>query len=97
MPLNNNLHVPLNNSPVPQNINNLNINGPLLVSSVLGNEDLQEIESFINYDYQEISQLPISPLLGQGYLPLLNENIKKKKIFYIDFNCKGKKIKKVTV
>ena len=29
------------------------INGPLLVSSVLGNLDLSPIESFVNYDYQE--------------------------------------------
>lgn len=103
--------MPLNNSNLPmspitqtENISNLNINGPLLVSSVLGNEDIQGLDSFINYDYQELSQLPSSPLLSnmeQGFAPFFSRSSRykknNKKIFYIDFNCKGKKIKKLTI
>jgi len=99
MPLNisNNSNNNLPISPIPENINN--INGPLLISTILNGE------TFVNYEYQELQTSPINNsyniismeegMLSNYYYKSFNP--KKKKIFYIDFKDKGKKVKKVTI
>ena len=84
-------------SPIPENVSN--INGPLLVSTVLNGE------TFVNYEYQELQTSPINNsynissleegMISNYYYRSLKS--KKKNFFYIDFNDKGKKVKKITI
>jgi len=72
------------------------MNSPLLVSSILGNLNLSPIESFINYEYDEITS---SYVLND--LSSLEEGLyyikKITKIFTFKFFCTGKKVKKITI
>ena len=74
------------------------MNNPLLVSSILGNLNLSPIESFINYEYVEITSSDVLNDLtnleeGLYYI----KKIKKKIIFTFKFYCTGKKVKKITI
>ena len=74
------------------------INTPLLVSKILGNVNEINIETFINYDYQELSSDLSSMEEGES-LPLLKKRRRKKKIniFIFSFSNMGKKVKKIII
>ena len=75
------------------------INTPLLVSNVLGNINEINIETFINYDYQELSSDLSSMEEGEA-LPLFKKSFKiktKLNIFIFSFSNMGKKVNKIII
>ena len=81
------------NSDVQNNLSTSNINFPVLLSSVLGSNNLN-FGSILDYEYED-SQLSS---IEEGLFPKYTRNLKKKNNkFLFSFLDKGKKINKIVI